>query len=78
MPLEFEQGMQASYTASMDDRFIGHFDNRWKSGSFGFVRYSVRASYETDAIIPDAVVEEMYAPEINGRSSIVASQVTAK
>ena len=78
MPLEFEQGMQASYTASMDDRFIGHFDNRWKSGSFGFVRYSVRASYETDAIIPDAVVEEMYAPEINGRSSIVASQVIAK
>ena len=61
LTLDFEQGMKPSYTASMDDRFIAHFDNRWKQGSFAYVRYSVRASYETNAVIPDAVVEEMYA-----------------
>ena len=78
MPLDFDQGMKPSYTSSMDDRFIAHFDNRWKQGSFAYVRYSVRASYETNAVIPDAVVEEMYAPEINGRSNITASLVSAK
>jgi uncharacterized protein YfaS (alpha-2-macroglobulin family) len=78
LTLNFEQGMKPSYTAAMDDRFIAHFDNRWKQGSFAYVRYSVRASYETDAVIPDAVVEEMYAPEINGRSSMAASQVSSK
>jgi uncharacterized protein YfaS (alpha-2-macroglobulin family) len=78
LALDFEQGMKPSYTASMDDRFIAHFDSRWKQGSFAYVRYSVRASYETNAVIPDAVVEEMYAPEINGRSSMAASQVSSK
>ena len=78
MPLDFEQGMKPSYTALMDDRYIAHFGNRWKQGSFAYVRYSVRASYETNAVIPDAVVEEMYAPEINGRSNITASLVSTK
>ena len=33
--VRFRTGHEASYTASMDDRFIAHFDNRWKQGSFG-------------------------------------------
>ena len=37
LTLDFEQGMKPSYTASMDDRFIAHFDNRWKQGSFAYV-----------------------------------------
>ena len=38
LTLDFEQGMKPSYTASMDDRFIAHFDNCWKQGSFAYVR----------------------------------------
>ena len=54
----------------MDDRFIAHFDDRWYRGNFSFVKYTVRAAYQGMAQIPDATVEEMYAPEVNGRSGI--------
>ena len=78
LKIDFDAGLQAGYTASMDDRFIAHFDSRWRPGSFALVRYSIRAAYETEALIPDAVVEEMYAPEVNGRSNITASIVAAR
>ena len=76
MTFDFEQGKTAFYTAAMDDRFIAHFNSVWYNGSFAYVRYTVRAAYETNAIIPDAVVEEMYSPEVNGRSEITESIVS--
>ena len=78
LKIDFDAGLQAGYTASMDDRFIAHFDSRWRPGSFALVRYSIRAAYEAKVFIPDAVVEEMYAPEVNGRSNITASIVAAR
>ena len=74
--LDFSQGKSAYYTAAMDDRFIAHFNSSWYNRSFAYVRYTVRAAYETNAIIPDAVVEEMYSPEVNGRSEITESIVS--
>jgi len=76
--LNFNSGQSAFYTAEMDDRVIAHFKGRWYKDSFAYVRYTVRAAYETNAIIPDAVVEEMYAPEVNGRSKITESIVAAR
>ena len=60
LTLDFEQGMkQPSYTASMVEYFIAHFDNRWKQGSFAYVRYSVDVL--RNVLLERAVVEEMYA-----------------
>ena len=66
---------KADYTAAMDDRFIGHFQTRFRSSNQGYISYTLRAAYEGEAVIPDAVVEEMYAPEVNGRSAILQSRV---
>ena len=68
--LDLSEGKQPYFTAEMDDRFIAHFDDRWYRGNFAFVKYTVRAAYQGKAQIPDATVEEMYAPEVNGRSGI--------
>ena len=62
------------YRASMDDRLIAHFPDGI-GNRLGLVSYTVRASYETDAIIPDAHIEAMYSPEFNGRSHM-ASVIT--
>lgn len=78
LPIDFTHGKKITYEASMDDRFIAHFDRRWKLGSFGYVRYTVRATHASSAMIADAHVEEMYAPEINGRSNILTSIVSAR
>ena len=77
-PIDFTSGIKAAYTASMDDRFIAHFDRRWKKGSFAYVRYTVRSTHASSSMTGDAHVEEMYVPEINGRSNIVASIVLAR
>ena len=76
--LDFDEGLQPVYSTAMDDRFIAHFDNRWREKSFAMVRYTVRAAYETTASIPDATVEQMYAPELNGRSNITRAFVESK
>ena len=76
--LDFDEGLQPVYSTAMDDRFIAHFDNRWREKSFAMVRYTVRAAYETTASIPDATVEQMYAPELNGRSNITRAFVKSK
>ena len=78
LPIVLVEGMKAAYKASMDDRFIAHFDGRWKKGSFAYVRYTVRSTHASSAIISDAHVEEMYAPEINGRSNILTSIVSVR
>ena len=73
--VDYSSFRKADYTAAMDDRFIGHFQTRFRSSNQGYISYTLRAAYEGEAVIPDAVVEEMYAPEVNGRSAILQSRV---
>ena len=76
--LDFDEGFKPVYSTSMDDRFIAHFDNKWREKSYAMVRYTVRAAYETTASIPDAAVEQMYAPELSGRSNITRAFVESR
>ena len=76
--LDFDEGFKPVYSTSMDDRFIAHFDNKWREKSYAMVRYTVRAAYETTASIPDAAVEQMYAPELSGRSNITRAYVESR
>ena len=63
----------------MDDRYVAHFnDNNWRYGRDSLISYVVRASYSGEVVIPDAHVEFMYSPEINGRSSITEAIVEAR
>jgi uncharacterized protein YfaS (alpha-2-macroglobulin family) len=73
--LNFEDAQVPTFVQKMDDRFVAHFRGRWYSGDFGMLRYTVRAAYDTEAIVPDAHVEHMYAPQINGRSSVARVSV---
>lgn len=75
--INLNEGRKPYFRAEMDDRLIAHFDGRWFKENFAFIRYTVRAAYEGTAQIPDATVEEMYAPEINGRSNIGRTTVQA-
>ena len=74
--IDFSTGRQAVYQTAMDDRYIAHFDSSWRKGSYAYVRYTVRAANVTESIIPDAVAEEMYSPDVNGRSEIAKAVVT--
>lgn len=76
--IDFKLGIQSPFTQSMDDRFIAHFDQIWETGDFAYIRYTLRATHRSNAIIGDTYVEEMYAPEINGRSDIVASIIASR
>ena len=77
-PVDTSKGIKPDFTQSMDDRFIAHFEGAWSSGDFALVSYTVRASYDTTAVIPDAHVEHMYSPEINGRSKVGLALVNAQ
>ena len=76
--VDLSGGATPFFTAAIDDRFIAHFDGRWYRNDYAFVRYTVRAAYRGKAQIPDATVEEMYAPEINGRSGIARAVVKGR
>ena len=67
--LDIVEGRRPSFRQNMDDRFIAHFRDEWGPNTFATVTYTMRAAYETEAVIPDAHVEHMYAPEVNGRSN---------
>ena len=62
----------------MDDRYIAHFTGGWRSFDRAIINYNVRAAYAGEMVIPDAHVEFMYAPEINGRSDIKKAVVIGK
>jgi alpha-2-macroglobulin len=76
--LDFENARVPTFEQSMDDRFIAHFQDRWNTKDYGMLRYTVRAAYDTQAVVPDAHVEHMYAPEISGRSSAASVIVAPK
>ncbi|MDA9250026.1 MG2 domain-containing protein [bacterium] len=67
--LDIVEGLRPSFRQNMDDRFVAHFRGEWRSNTFATVTYTMRAAYETEAAVPDAHVEHMYAPEVNGRSN---------
>jgi uncharacterized protein YfaS (alpha-2-macroglobulin family) len=76
--LDFEAGRTPSYKTGMDDRYIAHFDDTWRKGSFAYVRYTVRATHQTASVVPDAHVEEMYNPSVHGRSSMSKAIVSSE
>lgn len=64
-----ENSREATFTESMDDRFVAHFD--YISNKPTIYSYTVRAVYAGEMILPDAHAEMMYKPEINGRSPVL-------
>ena len=69
---------QPETVQAMDDRYIAHFTGGWRSFDRAIINYNVRAAYAGEMVIPDAHVEFMYAPEINGRSYIKKAVVIGK
>lgn len=76
--LDLEVGKTPSFIQKMDDRFVAHFQSSWYTNDYAVVTYTVRAAYDTQAVIPDAHVEHMYAPEVNGRSAMGSAIVAAR
>ena len=64
-----------SYQQNMDDRFMAHFKGQWNRNDIAYVTYVVRAAYPGKMSIPDAHVEFMYAPAINGRSAVNRAKI---
>ena len=70
-----DYGKKPSTVQKMDDRYVAHFQNRWKSGDVAVLAYTIRAAYSGEMTIPDAHAEQMYAPEISGRSAVARAVV---
>ncbi|MDA8962834.1 MG2 domain-containing protein [Pseudomonadales bacterium] len=71
-------GLKADWIQSMDDRFTANFHRYWRKGDLGAIYYQVRATYTGEFVVPDAHVELMYRPQINGRSSMAHGQITVQ
>jgi uncharacterized protein YfaS (alpha-2-macroglobulin family) len=52
----------------LDDRIMVHYQDDWVPKNRKQLAYTIRASYPGKMVLPDAHVELMYQPEINGRS----------
>ena len=76
--IDFDDGPQPDHIEFMDDRFVAHYEQRWRGKQQAKLSYVVRAAYQTEAQIADAHVEHMYAPEISGRSYIAHVTTTSK
>lgn len=75
--IDLDAGKRPEFVENMDDRFVAHFSGRWlPSGSA--VAYTVRAVYPGEMTIPDAHIELMYQPEINGRSEVQRARIIAE
>ena len=68
-------GKTPSSIQKMDDRYIAHFQDSWRSGDNAVLAYTIRAAYAGEMTIPDAHAEQMYAPEISGRSTVARAIV---
>ena len=73
-----EGDIQPGYTASMDDRYIAHFNKRWRVNENAVLKYVVRSAYTGEVQVGGAHVEHMYAPEINGRSGSFRALILEK
>lgn len=77
-PLSSLQRRQPDWTESMDDRYTANFTGSWSRGRGGMVYYQLRATYPGEMVLPDAHVEFMYRPEVNGRSAVGQGQISVK
>ena len=73
-----EGDIKPGYEANMDDRYIAHFDNRWRVNANALLTYVVRSAYTGEVQVGGAHVEHMYAPEINGRSGSFRALIIEK
>ena len=71
-------GRDPVWTESMDDRYVANFDHYWYEKDHVIAYYQVRAVYPGEMVIPDAHVELMYRPEINGRSTSTTGSIVEK
>ena len=58
-----------SFVQKMDDRYMASFEGFWGSKTT-VVYYTMRAVYPGDMVLPDAHIEFMYRPDVNGRSHV--------
>ena len=77
-PLSGLQQRRPDWFESMDDRYTANFTGYWRKGRREMIYYQLRASYAGEMVLPDAHVEFMYRPEINGRSAIGKGQIVRR
>ena len=73
-----EGDIKPGYEANMDDRYIAHFNKRWRVNKNALLKYVVRSAYTGEVQVGGAHVEHMYAPEINGRSGSFRALILEK
>ena len=73
-----EGDIKPGYEANMDDRYIAHFNKRWRVNENALLKYVVRSAYTGEVQVGGAHVEHMYAPEINGRSGSFRALIIEK
>ena len=76
--VDLDAGKRPEFVQNMDDRFVAHFTGRWSRNRRSVVSYTVRAVYPGDMAVPDAHIELMYEPEVNGRSTVQRAQVVGE
>ena len=73
--ISLDFGKTPSNIQKMDDRYVAHFQGRWRSNETAILAYTIRAAFAGEMTIPDAHAEQMYAPEISGRSNVARAIV---
>ena len=76
--IDLDAGKRPEFVQHMDDRFVAHFAGRWVRSERSVVAYTVRAAYPGTMVIPDAHIELLYEPHINGRSMVRRTQTMAE
>ena len=76
--IDLEAGKRPQFVQNMDDRFVANFTGRWTHNNPSTVAYTVRAVYPGTMEIPDAHLELLYQPHVNGRSAVRHAHVAAE
>ena len=76
-PIDIEAGKRPEFVQHMDDRFVAHFAGKWVLNERSVVAYTVRAVYPGTMVIPDAHLELLYQPYVNGRSRVWGARIVA-
>lgn len=76
-PIDLEAGKRPEFVQHMDDRFVAHFAGKWSPNKRSVVAYTVRAVYPGTMVIPDAHLELLYEPNVNGRSRVRGARIAA-
>ena len=76
--IDLDAGKRLEFVQHMDDRFVAHFAGKWVRNERSVVAYTVRAVYPGTMVIPDAHLELLYQPYVNGRSMVRRAQIAAE